>query len=159
MRKIFIGGLPFHCSRDILYSYFAQFGTVLDAAVMVDSETRIPRGFGLSTGATESSVHVTMLSRPHNLLGKTVSPFSSSTKPKNNIFRLKTRLFPNLNRYRTSRYFRSAQFWTWTGVSGVCVRISVISWPISKIQRPSWRAHQDDASESRHISTTTTKNL
>ena len=42
-------------------------------------------------------------------------------------------------------------------VSGVCVRISVISWSISKIQRPRWRAQKDDSNEPKNISTAPTK--
>lgn len=40
-----------------------------------------------------------------------------------------------------------------TGVPSVCARISVISYSISKIQRPIWRARQDDSYEPSHIST------
>ena len=40
---------------------------------------------------------------------------------------------------------------------GVCVRISVISWSISKIQRPSWRACQDDSNQPNHITIDPTK--
>ena len=50
--------------------------------------------------------------------------------------------------------FGRARFW---GVSAVCVRFLVISVPIAKIQRPSWRARQRDSSEPSHISTDPTK--
>ena len=53
--------------------------------------------------------------------------------------------------------FGRAGFWAYSSLSGVCVRISAISWSISKIQRPSWRARQDGSNELSHISTASTR--
>ena len=78
MRKIFIGGLPFNCSRDAIYVYFLKYGAIQDAVLMCDPETKHPRGFGFVTFVKEESVHAAMLSRPHTLLGKMVSSVSLS---------------------------------------------------------------------------------
>jgi RNA recognition motif-containing protein len=46
--KIFVGGIPPHIDRDSLKGIFEQFGTVLDAIVMVDQLMR-SRCFGFVT--------------------------------------------------------------------------------------------------------------
>ncbi|CAJ1364647.1 unnamed protein product [Effrenium voratum] len=44
--KIFVGGLPHHCTLEMLTSYFSQYGPITDAVVMMDKNTGKPRGFG-----------------------------------------------------------------------------------------------------------------
>ena len=46
-----------------------------------------------------------------------------------------------------------------SGMSGVFAYISVISWSISKIQKPAWRVRHGDSNEPSHISTAPTKNI
>jgi RNA recognition motif-containing protein len=47
--KIFVGGLPLHLSRDGLREFFSQFGTVVDAIIMMDAAQSRSRGFGFVT--------------------------------------------------------------------------------------------------------------
>eukprot|EP00913_Durusdinium_trenchii_P014295 g13411.t1 len=44
--KIFVGGLPHHCTLEMLGNYFSQYGRITDAVVMMDKTTGKPRGFG-----------------------------------------------------------------------------------------------------------------
>lgn len=46
---MFVGGLPPHVDRDELQRIFGQFGTVVDAIVMLDQQTQRSRGFGFVT--------------------------------------------------------------------------------------------------------------
>ena len=47
--KIFVGGLPLHLTRDGLHEFFTQFGTVVDAIIMMDQAQQRSRGFGFVT--------------------------------------------------------------------------------------------------------------
>jgi len=44
--KIFVGGLPHHCTLDMLTAHFGKYGRITDAVVMADKATGKPRGFG-----------------------------------------------------------------------------------------------------------------
>ena len=47
--KIFVGGLPLHLTREGLHEFFSQFGTVVDAIIMMDAAHSRSRGFGFVT--------------------------------------------------------------------------------------------------------------
>eukprot|EP00551_Chaetoceros_affinis_P012723 CAMPEP_0203665078 /NCGR_PEP_ID=MMETSP0090-20130426/2357_1 /ASSEMBLY_ACC=CAM_ASM_001088 /TAXON_ID=426623 /ORGANISM="Chaetoceros affinis, Strain CCMP159" /LENGTH=394 /DNA_ID=CAMNT_0050528521 /DNA_START=131 /DNA_END=1315 /DNA_ORIENTATION=+ len=47
--KIFVGGLPLHLNKDELRDFFSQFGTVVDAIIMMDMHQQRSRGFGFVT--------------------------------------------------------------------------------------------------------------
>jgi RNA-binding protein Musashi len=47
--KVFVGGLPLHIGSDQLAEFFSQFGTVVDAIVMMDPMQQRSRGFGFVT--------------------------------------------------------------------------------------------------------------
>jgi len=51
--KVFVGGLGPQTTSATLRAYFAQFGRILDAAVLADSETKRSRGFGFVDFAVE----------------------------------------------------------------------------------------------------------
>ncbi len=53
-RKVFVGGLSFAASEEDLRSMFDGVGTVLDATIIRDRETRRSRGFGFVTFAEAS---------------------------------------------------------------------------------------------------------
>ncbi|CAL1161766.1 unnamed protein product [Cladocopium goreaui] len=44
--KIFVGGIPHHCTLEMLANYFSRYGRITDAVVMMDKTTGKPRGFG-----------------------------------------------------------------------------------------------------------------
>jgi RNA recognition motif-containing protein len=44
--KLFIGNLSYGTSEDALRELFSQAGTVTSVAIIVDRETRRPKGFG-----------------------------------------------------------------------------------------------------------------
>lgn len=54
--KIFVGGLPPNCDYDRFTQFFAQFGAIQDAVVMIDKETQRSRGFGYVTYTDGASV-------------------------------------------------------------------------------------------------------
>lgn len=47
--KVFVGGLPLHLDKEGLRDFFQQFGTVVDAIVMMDATQSRSRGFGFVT--------------------------------------------------------------------------------------------------------------
>jgi RNA recognition motif-containing protein len=45
-KKIYVGNMSYATTEDELRELFAQYGTVLSANIIVDRETRRPKGFG-----------------------------------------------------------------------------------------------------------------
>eukprot|EP00930_Biecheleria_cincta_P027955 TRINITY_DN19527_c0_g1_i1.p2 TRINITY_DN19527_c0_g1~~TRINITY_DN19527_c0_g1_i1.p2 ORF type:complete len:242 (+),score=35.03 TRINITY_DN19527_c0_g1_i1:72-728(+) len=71
--KIFVGGLPQNCSKDVLSNYFMQYGTITDACVMLDRETQRSRGFGFITYDSTGPVDMVMAQYDdHKIEGKWV---------------------------------------------------------------------------------------
>ncbi|OLL25075.1 putative RNA-binding protein [Neolecta irregularis DAH-3] len=54
--KIFVGGVSQECTDSDFREYFAQFGRVLDATLMMDKDTGRPRGFGFVTFESDAAV-------------------------------------------------------------------------------------------------------
>ena len=53
MEKLFIGNLSWEVTSDDLRAFFASFGTVIDAVVIMDRMTGRSRGFGFVEMGTE----------------------------------------------------------------------------------------------------------
>jgi heterogeneous nuclear ribonucleoprotein A1/A3 len=70
-RKVFVGGLAPQVTPDDLKTHFAQFGTIVNAIIMMDQSTQRSRGFGFVTFDSENTVDA-VLARSHTLAGKTV---------------------------------------------------------------------------------------
>ncbi|CRK42216.1 hypothetical protein BN1723_018989, partial [Verticillium longisporum] len=54
--KIFVGGVSQETTDQEFKDYFAQFGRVVDATLMMDKDTGRPRGFGFVTFESEEGV-------------------------------------------------------------------------------------------------------
>lgn len=76
LSKIFVGGLPSQVGEAEFSNYFAQFGEVVDAQVMIDHQTGNSRGFGFISFANQAAVEVVVgpgrSSTRHEIMGKTV---------------------------------------------------------------------------------------
>jgi RNA-binding protein Musashi len=72
--KIFVGGIGQDVVEEEFKEYFEQFGTVLDATLMIDKETGRPRGFGFVTFDDDSAVENCMAHSPLYLKQKMVIP-------------------------------------------------------------------------------------
>nr|XP_032526040.1 RNA-binding protein Musashi homolog 1-like isoform X3 [Danaus plexippus plexippus] len=55
-KKIFVGGVGQDTSADEVRAYFAQFGAVEDAVMLMDQQTKRHRGFGFVTFHSEEAV-------------------------------------------------------------------------------------------------------
>ena len=44
--KLYIGNLPYSCTKETLTELFEPFGTVVDARVVMDTHTQRSKGFG-----------------------------------------------------------------------------------------------------------------
>lgn len=71
--KIFVGGIGQDVVEEEFKAYFEQFGTVLDATLMMDKETGRPRGFGFVTFDDDSAVENCLAQGPLAIKGKMVS--------------------------------------------------------------------------------------
>ena len=59
-KKLFVGGLPFSITDQTLADLFAEFGTVVSAAVIMDRETSRSKGFGFVEMSTEEEAQAAM---------------------------------------------------------------------------------------------------
>jgi len=71
LKKIFVGGLSIKTTQEEFKQHFAQFGNIVNAVIMMDSQSRRSRGFGFVTYDSESVVD-NVLARTHVLNGKSV---------------------------------------------------------------------------------------
>ena len=69
--KIFVGGVSQEANETDFKEYFAQFGRVVDATLMMDKDTGRPRGFGFVTFDSESAVD-SALAGDQMILGKQI---------------------------------------------------------------------------------------
>ncbi|MDI1489953.1 MAG: hypothetical protein OHK93_001152 [Ramalina farinacea] len=69
--KIFVGGVSQDATEQIFKEYFAQYGRVVDATLMIDKDTGRPRGFGFVTFDSEAAVENTLNGDLH-ILGKAI---------------------------------------------------------------------------------------
>jgi RNA recognition motif-containing protein len=70
--KMFIGGLTSTTTTPMLENYYARWGEIIDAIVMVDPATERSRGFGFITYNDKSSVDDCINSAPHRIDDKIV---------------------------------------------------------------------------------------
>lgn len=69
--KIFVGGVSQDATESVFKEYFAQYGRVVDATLMMDKDTGRPRGFGFVTFDSETAVDNT-LNGDLTILGKPI---------------------------------------------------------------------------------------
>ncbi|KAH7025823.1 uncharacterized protein B0I36DRAFT_149557 [Microdochium trichocladiopsis] len=69
--KIFVGGVSQETTEAEFKDYFAQFGRVVDATLMMDKDTGRPRGFGFVTFESEAGVDA-CLNTPLEIHGKAI---------------------------------------------------------------------------------------
>ena len=67
-RKLFVGGLPPEVTLEEFREFFQQFGELEDSVVMLDRQTRRPRGFGFVTFTEEQAVEEVLKNYNSNLL-------------------------------------------------------------------------------------------
>ncbi|KAK5083438.1 hypothetical protein LTS08_003631 [Lithohypha guttulata] len=70
--KIFVGGVSQEATEDDFTAYFAQFGRVVDATLMMDKDTGRPRGFGFVTFDSEAAVERVLEHFPLEIMGKAI---------------------------------------------------------------------------------------
>ena len=70
--KIFVGGVSQDATEADFTSFFAQFGRVVDATLMMDKDTGRPRGFGFVTFDSEAAVERCLDYHPLEILGKAI---------------------------------------------------------------------------------------
>ncbi|MFO0703229.1 MAG: RNA-binding protein [Patescibacteria group bacterium] len=54
-KKLFVGGLPWAITSEMLRDLFAEYGEIVDAVVITDRMSGRSKGFGFVTFATEES--------------------------------------------------------------------------------------------------------
>ena len=70
--KLFIGGLSADTQDHDIRNHFAQFGDVVDAAVVIDKKTGISRGFAFCALANKEAADKVMHTRQHLINGQSV---------------------------------------------------------------------------------------
>lgn len=70
--KIFVGGVSQDATEADFTDFFAQFGRVIDATLMMDKDTGRPRGFGFVTFDNDAAVERVLQHFPLEILGKPI---------------------------------------------------------------------------------------
>jgi len=70
--KIFVGGVSQDATEADFTKFFAQFGRVVDATLMMDKDTGRPRGFGFVTFDSDAAVEKCLEYHPLEILGKPI---------------------------------------------------------------------------------------
>ncbi|KIX03929.1 uncharacterized protein Z518_07482 [Rhinocladiella mackenziei CBS 650.93] len=70
--KIFVGGVSQDATEEDFEGFFAQFGRVVDATLMMDKDTGRPRGFGFVTFDSDAAVEKCLEYHPLEILGKPI---------------------------------------------------------------------------------------
>ncbi len=73
MKKLFIGNLSWEVSGDDLRAFFATFGTVIDAVVIMDRMTGRSRGFGFVEMETEDQAQKALEANGKDLKGRAMN--------------------------------------------------------------------------------------
>ncbi|CAO3651571.1 unnamed protein product [Mucor hiemalis] len=71
--KIFVGGISAEVNEEEFREFFTQFGTVIDATLMLDRDTGRPRGFGFVTFENSNGVEEALKNSNLSIKDKTVS--------------------------------------------------------------------------------------
>lgn len=80
--KIFVGGVSQDTTDQEFREYFAQFGRVVDATLMMDKDTGRPRGFGFVTFESEAGVDA-CINVPLEIHGKPIEV--KKAQPRGNL--------------------------------------------------------------------------
>lgn len=70
--KIFVGGVGMDVTEDDFKNFFEQYGTVIDAQLMIDKDTGRPRGFGFVTFDDHAAVDKIVAEKFLDLKGKSI---------------------------------------------------------------------------------------
>lgn len=70
--KIFVGGVSQEATEADFTNFFAQFGRVVDATLMMDKDTGRPRGFGFVTFDSEAAVDRCLQHVPLEIMNKPI---------------------------------------------------------------------------------------
>lgn len=70
--KIFVGGISAEVNEEEFREFFTQFGTVIDATLMLDRETGRPRGFGFVTFENSNGVEEALKNSNLSIKDKTI---------------------------------------------------------------------------------------
>ena len=73
VRKIFVSGLKDDITEEDMRCYFEQFGVITDILVVLDKETKKPRGFGFVEFDDYDPVDKLIMDTHHEINGKRVS--------------------------------------------------------------------------------------
>eukprot|EP00658_Telonema_sp_P-2_P003503 TRINITY_DN11301_c0_g1_i8.p2 TRINITY_DN11301_c0_g1~~TRINITY_DN11301_c0_g1_i8.p2 ORF type:complete len:189 (-),score=8.03 TRINITY_DN11301_c0_g1_i8:827-1393(-) len=69
--KLFIGGLSWETTEDMLHAHYGAFGEISDVAIMKDRQTGKPRGFGF-VSFVDPAVAEVVVNEKHTIDGRTV---------------------------------------------------------------------------------------
>lgn len=72
--KLFVGGISWDTTDDVLKAHFAKYGDVLGSVIARDRNSGHPRGFAFVTFSDSSAVD-RALQDSHQILGRTVCLF------------------------------------------------------------------------------------
>ena len=86
-KKIYVGNMSYNTSEDELRDLFAQYGTVLSANIIMDRETRRPKGFAFVEMEDEQAATAAISQlNGKEVDGRTLKVNESIAKPRTNSY-------------------------------------------------------------------------
>ncbi|KAI8059754.1 hypothetical protein BDF21DRAFT_141113 [Thamnidium elegans] len=82
--KIFVGGISPEVNEEEFKEFFTQFGTVIDATLMMERDTGRPRGFGFVTFESSNGVEEALKNPNLSIKDKTIEVKKAMPKNKQN---------------------------------------------------------------------------
>jgi RNA recognition motif-containing protein len=72
LRKIFVRNLPYTVTQTSFHEFFAKFGSVLEAVIIMDKGTSASKGFGFVTYETVEAANACLLEPTKEIDGRTI---------------------------------------------------------------------------------------
>ncbi|PPS09227.1 hypothetical protein GOBAR_AA11418 [Gossypium barbadense] len=116
-RKIFVGGLPRSITDEEFKGYFEKFGSIVDAVVIHDKETKRSRGFGFVTYEAEESANLVLRTNFHLLNNKRVEV--KKVTPRKEMDKAKVGIILQNNPYFQETPWHRRQSWVRRVIDGV----------------------------------------
>jgi RNA recognition motif-containing protein len=86
-KKIYVGNMSYNTSEEDLRDLFAQYGTVVSTSIIIDRETRRPKGFAFVEMEDEKAAMAAISQlNGKELDGRTLRVNESIAKPRTNSY-------------------------------------------------------------------------
>lgn len=81
MKKVYVGGLSYNVTNEMLADEFRQYGDIEESVVITDRDTGRSRGFGFVTFANQAAAQASLAYDGKEWLGRKITVNMAKDKP------------------------------------------------------------------------------